>query len=234
MEEQVLAQQLATSGSLTPNKSKHFPYILIVCAVVITAVIFGVAGYYFGIHNNAQVVAKTAEPIQTTAVSLPTATISPTIAVILGSYQLENWKTFSSKVYHFSIKYPDFWTYAVRNNYSQVSFDDPKNKDSNGSVLGSVTLEINQVPRKISGIDEAVTLAKNYSISEPQLIKKLQVNNMDVAEVHHKGCPDNSDCITIIFFQGDTLFSLYSNAETDRYVNLPIIYQMISTFRTTN
>jgi hypothetical protein len=142
-----------------------------------------------------------------------------------------SWKTYTSQAYAFTLHYPDDWTYAVRNNDTQISFDTPTHTDgSDGKVLGKITLEINQAKSPLHSLDDAINESTNATISQPQLVTKFLIGTLPVAEVHHTSCPDNTDCITFIFYKNDTIFSLYSNAGDERYTNMPVIYQMLSSF----
>lgn len=145
---------------------------------------------------------------------------------------IADWKTYTSKAYQFSIQYPNYWTYSIyQDEESRVFFDIPTNIDqSTGLVRGKVTLETNQYYANILSLNEAINLAENSYISEPQIVKKSKIGNLEVAEVHHHACADNTDCIHLIFYNHDRLYSIHSNAEDERYENLPIIYKMISTF----
>jgi len=187
----------------------------------------------------------TLDPKQFKVTPLPSTAYKPKLIP-------SKWKSYYSTDSKFSMKYPDYWTYKESESQAydnmrfhtsgvnptspmekivinkRIAFGSANQNIPNTDVLsGAVIISTDTESNfKALSIDDVVNLY--YKVAGYSSMKKYKIANLEVVEVHHSSCPSSTNCITVFFKNKDTLFEVFSNSDKERYENLPIIYQMIS------
>ncbi len=166
-----------------------------------------------------------------------TATTSKTVSTL-------NWKTYTNNKYSFSFRYPSVWTYAdssdlglgekseTRNSGYGILLGDPTKVVSAGNgktmIAGSINLHIYNKNNYAFYSNNISDYYKN-----PISTRSATIYGLNLLEVHHTACPTNNDCISVLFKNGENVFAFDTSIWTERIKDLEIIYQILSTFKST-
>lgn len=184
--------------------------IWIITGVLVIAIAGG--AYYLGRSTSPK---PSAPPTVTSQTPQPIPSAAPTST----PDETANWKTYTDNIDHFTIKYPPSW--SVRRIKDQIIF---ATTDLPG---GRIELTINNENDNSLEPFKKLQNTNNNPIS----VKEVTVNSLTVNEVHHTSCITNNDCITVVVKNSGKIFAFSPWIQSERYSDLKIIYQMLSTFR---
>jgi len=225
-ETQVTQPNLQQTVNISPSPRGKWKLISLI--IIILVIVAG--GAYFLIENKILLFQNQQKTIiQTSTKSNPTSNPISTA----------DWKTYTNSQYGFSIKYPNSWTYHVALENTFMVFSGPS---SNGNT--SITLQVvdpGVISSPYPNIDEALSQLKNmHDDRADRSVKKSKIGSLLVAEVHTifnpaTMCPDCTgglqEYYDLDFYSRNIAFAMLSKEGLENYQNLPLMYQMLSTFK---
>lgn len=194
------------------------PLLILVTALVVIA---AGATYYFGIKKPEDFRTKVSRQNPDFWSSLsPGPTNYPEYETKpIDTDETANWKTYTDNVDNFIVKYPQSWSVErLKNQIIFATTDQPGER---------IELTVNDENDKSLEPFKKLQNINNNPIS----VKEATVGVLTVNEVHHTSCITNSDCITVVVKSGGKIFAFSPWIQSERYDDLKIIYQMLSTFK---
>jgi hypothetical protein len=215
-ETQVTQPNLQQTVNKSPSPRGKWKLISLI--IIILVVVGG--GAYFLIENKILLFQNQQKTIiQTSTKSSPTSAPISTA----------DWKTYTNSQYGFSIKYPKSWTYDVSSGVNTIiDFSGPSSNSHTSIELHIV--DPGFISAYYVNIDDAVNQLKNlHDVRASRSVKKSNIGLLSVAEVHSIYMHD--EFWDIDLYSRDIAFAMLSEEGMKNYQNLPLMYQMLSTFK---
>ncbi len=213
----------------------------LILGTILVIIVVGVGIYYSGIRKNTYLENHSPFNSLLTQNSTNPDENNITLSVVIPT----NWNSYSNSKYRFSFQYPAEWVYddtstaalgvgseKLRSGYHIIlgpkndinNTNDPESSDPKTS--GPISIHINN-------LENYAFYSSNLGsyFPEPSSKETIKLPNLTVYTIHHKACPNNIDCLSVILKKEENIFIFDLWDWENRYKDLNTVYQIITSLK---